>query len=241
MSWIISKALNQAYENSRCLQGQAAESWEGSSLGGEPSAPLSENPTPQAFLSPDKMTAFSRLSRFGMKFAPLTADRGEDLLMWYRAVSLARTFHAPEREQDLTESGAGCGWKWPESSVKFDLATCSWKTRQCSLLEGLDEFSGTWPRWGIMRDGECFPLPPLVPSMSGNGYSYLPTPTCHNAKEGNYPAEHQRNTPLLATHAGGKINPEWTEWLMGWPHGWTDLSQSGTANFQKWSALHGEF
>jgi hypothetical protein len=23
--------------------------------------------------------------------------------------------------------------------------------------------------------------------------------------------------------AGGKLNPNWTEWLMGWPIGWTDL------------------
>jgi hypothetical protein len=24
-------------------------------------------------------------------------------------------------------------------------------------------------------------------------------------------------------HNGGKLNPLWTEWLMGWPIGWTDL------------------
>jgi hypothetical protein len=22
---------------------------------------------------------------------------------------------------------------------------------------------------------------------------------------------------------GGKLNPDWVEWLMGWPLGWTDL------------------
>ena len=98
MSWIISKALNQAYENSRCLQGQAAESWGESSLGGEPSAPLSENPTPQAFLSPDKMTAFSRLSRFGMTFAPLMESRGEELLTWFRGAFPARTSAQQESE-----------------------------------------------------------------------------------------------------------------------------------------------
>ena len=51
----------------------------------------------------------------------------------------------------------------------------------------------------------------------------FPTPTAHNSKEGNYPSEHNRNTPSLATHAGGKLNPMWVEWLMGWPLGWTDL------------------
>jgi hypothetical protein len=24
-------------------------------------------------------------------------------------------------------------------------------------------------------------------------------------------------------HNGGKLNPTWTEWLMGWPLEWTDL------------------
>ena len=51
----------------------------------------------------------------------------------------------------------------------------------------------------------------------------FPTPTSHNSKEGAHPSEFNRNTPSLATHAGGKLNPTWVEWLMGWPLGWTDL------------------
>lgn len=51
----------------------------------------------------------------------------------------------------------------------------------------------------------------------------FPTPTSHNSKEGAYPAEYTRKTPSLATHAGGKLNPMWVEWLMGWLLGWTDL------------------
>ena len=55
------------------------------------------------------------------------------------------------------------------------------------------------------------------------GQRMFPTPTAHNAKECNSPSEKNRNTPTLATHAGGKLNPMWVEWLMGWPLGWTDL------------------
>lgn len=51
-----------------------------------------------------------------------------------------------------------------------------------------------------------------------------PTPTAHNAKEGGYPAEHTRNTPTLSAVAGGKLNPRWVEWLMGFPDNHTDLS-----------------
>jgi len=50
-----------------------------------------------------------------------------------------------------------------------------------------------------------------------------PTPTAHNFKETNAPSEKNRNTPTLAAQAGGKLNPPWVEWLMGWPIGWTDL------------------
>jgi DNA (cytosine-5)-methyltransferase 1 len=55
-----------------------------------------------------------------------------------------------------------------------------------------------------------------------------PTPTAHNAKEGGFPAEYERNTPTLAAQAGGSLNPTWVEWLMGWPLGWTDLKPLAT-------------
>ena len=50
-----------------------------------------------------------------------------------------------------------------------------------------------------------------------------PTPTARNAKEGGYPAEHERNTPTLAAVAGGQLNPQWVSWLMGFPVDWCDL------------------
>jgi len=59
-----------------------------------------------------------------------------------------------------------------------------------------------------------------------------PTPTAHNSKEGGFPAEYTRNTPSLTAeatqadnkpHSSGSLNPQWVEWLMGYPEGWTDL------------------
>jgi hypothetical protein len=54
---------------------------------------------------------------------------------------------------------------------------------------------------------------------------FWPTPTAHLAKETNAPSESTRNTPTLTAQAGGKLNPTWVEWLMGWPLGWTNLKQ----------------
>jgi hypothetical protein len=48
-----------------------------------------------------------------------------------------------------------------------------------------------------------------------------PTPTAHNAKETNAPSEAERNTPTLAAQVGGRLNPKWVGWLMGFPIGFT--------------------
>jgi hypothetical protein len=37
-----------------------------------------------------------------------------------------------------------------------------------------------------------------------------------------------RTGPRLGEVLGGPPNPEWVEWLMGFPVGWTDLEPSGT-------------
>lgn len=50
----------------------------------------------------------------------------------------------------------------------------------------------------------------------------------------------------LSMSVGGKstpqmsLNPEWVEWLMGWPIGWTDLRPLEMGRFQQWCAAHGE-
>lgn len=39
----------------------------------------------------------------------------------------------------------------------------------------------------------------------------------------------------------GPLNPEWVEWLMGWPIGQTDLKPLATVRFQEWQQQHGSF
>jgi hypothetical protein len=276
MSWLYSQALVAEY---------LAEN----SLDGEQSAPLNGNPTPLAFLPPDKMTAFSRLSRSGTTFAPLTDDRGEDVLTWFLAGFPAKTSVAPERALESTENDLECGWKWHGSFAKWHPATSSWKTRQCSLLAGLDEFSETWPRWGSMQDGECLEqkipsgilaIRSRITSVSVCGFTErVPTPTVcgnYNRKGASktsgdglathckrYPtpqASDNRDRGNLGSGAiqrrkekgkqiglsqsvsdqSGALNPQWTEWLMGWPIEWTDLEPLETARFQAWLRSHGE-
>jgi DNA (cytosine-5)-methyltransferase 1 len=316
MSWLYSQVLVEEYLGD-------------TSLDGEQSVPLNGNPIQQAYCAPDKMTDFSRLSRFGMTYKPLTADHGEELLTLYLAAFHAKTLAQQEKAQELTGNEAGCGEKWRASFTRYDPDSSLWRTHQCSLLGGLDEFLETWPQWGLMRDGECWeqqmlaqtirgtefglspngvdsfhtpnttgldggsnsrkalrkkmekwPTPTVMDSITRSKESwekaqfrprqgknliklgdiqYWPTPTAHMAKETNAPSKHNRNTPTLTAQVnwptprtkgmcggsgswdllnknttkeearqmgagnGGKLNPMWVEWLMGWPLGWTDL------------------
>ena len=143
-------------------------------LDGEQSAPLNGKPIQQAYCAPDKMTAFSRLSRFGMTFKPLMEDRGQELLTLYLAAFHVPTSVPQEKAQELMEKPLECGAKWHGSFVKYDPVTSSWKTHQCSLAGDLDEFLETWPQWGLMRGGECWEHQTLERSMKGSESGLLP-------------------------------------------------------------------
>jgi len=154
MSWLYSQALVAEYS--------AANSSDG-----EQSAPLSGSHTQQAYCAPDKMTGFSKLSRYGMTYRPLTDIRGEELLMSFREAFHVPTSAQQEKGQELTEKPLECGEKWRASFTKYDLDLSLWKTHQCSLLGDLEEFSETWPQWGLMRDGECWEQRTLEQTIRG--------------------------------------------------------------------------
>jgi hypothetical protein len=267
MSWLFSQVLVEEYLGENFLDG-------------EQFVPLNGNPTPQAYCAPDKMTKFSKLSRFGMTYKPLTDDLGEELLTLYLADFHARTYPLQEKAMDLMESDQECGEKWHGLLARFDPDSHLWRTVQCSLLEDLNESLQTLPQWGMTVGGELYLLPTLVQTTNENEYgywltptataisgrssqameyrtkqresqghqtvqpgnlaeqvmysgqipckdmknpTYWPTPTAHMAKETNAPSEANRNEPSMASRVGGKLNPTWVEWLMGWPLGWTDL------------------
>ena len=71
-----------------------------------------------------------------------------------RRISLPRTFPQLEKELESRANAlGGFGERWPGWLAKYDQDLSLWKTPQCSLLEDYIEFSETWPKWGMMRDG----------------------------------------------------------------------------------------
>ena len=157
MSWLFSQALVEEYLGDTCLDG-------------EQSVPLNGRNIQQAYCAPDKMTDFSSLSRFGMMFKPLTEQAGEELLMSYQAAFRVKTLAQQEKGEASKPKEAECGKKWQELLAKLDLNTLLWKTAQCSLLEDLEQSLQTWPRWGSMRNGECYRQPMLAQTILGKEF-----------------------------------------------------------------------
>ena len=174
MSWLYSQVLVEEYLGDISLDGEQCVQSSGSS-------------TPQAYCAPDKMMDFSRLSRFGMTFKPLTESRGEELLTLYREAFHAKTSQPQEKVLELMESEAECGEKWRGSFTKYDPDSSMWRTHQCSLLGDLEPFSETWPQWGLMRNGECWEQTTLERTIRGTGYGSgqnWPTPNAWDGKRG---------------------------------------------------------
>lgn len=301
MSFIFSRALAAEFSLDNCSDADAF-------------VLSSANPTPKPSSSRGKTTARSPLSRFGMTCAPLTDGLGAESLMSWLAAFRARTSVLPVAAMASKVSAPGSGRKWLGSFARYDPAASRWKTAQCSLLGGSEEFLETWPRWGSMRNGESFLRPtwtPLIFGSESGSQPIYPAPVAidagsgrinkslgPNAKErptlalmakrslwptptvcGNYNRKgasatagdglataviKQFRTPNASDGAkwsnqsqaereakgqqvrlchqlgvGGLLNPEWVEWLMGWPIGHTALEPLATDKYREWQQQHG--
>lgn len=115
------------------------------------------------------------------------------------------------------------------------------------------------PTLGAMAKFNLWPTPTVkgnynrkgLSSKSGDGLATAvlrwPTPTArdyrgvHRTERGRERRlENARGVPLNEA-AGGLLNPNWVEWLMGWPIGWTALQPLGMDKFREWLQQHGGY
>ncbi len=146
-----------------------------------------------------------------------------------------------------TASAAACGTTRRASLAKYDPGSHTLKTAQLSLAEDLTESCATLPASGLMRDGEIWELPTLAPRTCVSAPGFWPTPVASAAK-GSSPKALTRKSGRDRTrdrldHAvmasdGGQLNPQWVEWLMGWPIGHTALEPLETGRYQEWQQQH---
>lgn len=120
-------------------------------------------------VSQSETTTADGLSEKSAKFA---------IASWLRQVSHVNRFQLQEsKEQKATPEI--CGQIPSESFARYDRDTRFWRMSQLCLpaLMGIsDEYSETWPRAGIMLDGELYRQPMWEYPISERGFGYWPTP-----------------------------------------------------------------
>ena len=193
----------------------------------------------------------------GTMLKPLTENHGEEKLTSCAADFPAKTLATLERKKELPENEVDFGKKCGEWFAKYDRIMCSWKIRQLWLFADLDTSLEIWPRWGMMRNGECFRLPMLEHDTSVQDGGALLTVTKFDS---HYSPNSAANNTLtmwakslgigvardgillgIAPEAKGTIlNPCFCESLMLWPNRWTALQPLEMGKFQAWLRSHGK-
>jgi len=145
--------------------------------------------------------------------------------------SPAKTSPSPERAKALRVSAAAYGRSLPVLLASFDHATRSWKTSQICLDGGLTEFSETWPRSGMTRNGIAYRLPPLAPLTEEIASGLWPTPTLPNGGRSVAHVDEWRGRS--AYHKGKKVQVDLNQAVKLWPTP-TRVTNSGGAALCKW-------
>jgi hypothetical protein len=102
-----------------------------------------------------------------------------------------------------------------------------WKTWQPLGPAAKNEWSKNWPRSGMTVAGTCYPLTTWERRTSEtDGSSLLPTPSAssYGTNKGGAAGRVGKERPSLQTmakRAGGKLDPRFVEWMMGYPKTWT--------------------
>lgn len=146
--------------------------------------------------------------------------------------SLARTSALLEKVSELSVREAAYGLKCSELYGKLDLNTCSLKTAQCSLFGDSSKSYATFPKSGMMRNGNVYLAPTLAYNRIGSDYIVLPTPaksTANGALKNRYFGSPTYRGNLHEYIRDGEQDsqyphPALLESLMGFPIGWTERS-----------------
>ena len=218
MSWLFSRVLVEACLPRKCLDSEqfALSSWIG---------------TADAFLHSDKMMdALEPHSRYGMTFVPLTADRGEALLMSSLEDFLVRLTAAPQQEKTRQMIfGRKCVESWQMSLPGASLPKTSAELQSTKPQTTLSRWVTKPKQFSLVRQT-------WVQITYGKDIGYLHTPTT----KANYCANSMQKWASCRAwkQVFGRATPEIHEYLMGWPTGWSDIKPLATDKFQQWQQQH---
>ncbi len=192
--------------------------------------------------------------QYGMMYPHSTGGHGKVKPMSCVVDFPARILVALGKAKESMVKEAASGGIWHELLMRYNLNTCLLRTHHCLFEEDLLMSSVVLPAWGMMQDGVFLERMILEVGISVSDAGYWPTPL----KEEGPGGKHKKLTDVIAIKEGfrpryynmdgmegrkvftGKANPDWVEWLMGWPVGWTnDCKELETDRFQSWRQQHG--
>lgn len=213
--------------------------------------------------SKDKKTELCHDSQFGMMYQHLTESHGTELQKLFVVDSHVKTFPQQDTGKDCLEKGLDCGQKWQGSLAKWSRDMFSWRTHQLSLITDSEPFSESYPRWGIMQDGEFWELTiqdyhttaigaGLLPTVVKNeGAAFLGGPLRSTETWKDADRLSHRLIGLWMNFADREMNgrikkkiachPIFAEWMMGWPEMWSGSLELETDKFQAWLHSHSKF
>ncbi len=221
------------------------------------SATSTTTTTASGCCKPESETDCSTTPRSGMTSEHSTGDPGVDA--WILSLRDSRASHSPAPASDEAQSINETSGPTPFASLK----RCGqrgfyWKTHPSyDALDGKritprrrkpitsGRYLATWPAAGSMRSGVCYPREPLERTTAAGGSGLLPTPLARDYRSGKGKQKRQGSPALsevLMSEAGGGsglLNPDFVEWMMGWPIGWTESKPLDAAKFRWWLRQHG--
>ena len=192
---------------------------------------------------------------------PPTFDQWPD--WWILSLVATRAKHTQllGKERELVVART-CGQTPDEPYVRLDQPLSSGRTPWDGSGTLSSESYLTYKQWDTkLRRQKYGPPPSWVRDILGNDSSYLPTPKnrtgddaqTHSGKRHRTVDDYlatpsvasatggqtsrggtRRGEKLLQGQLGGPANPEWIEWFIGLPIGWTDLEPLATESFQRW-------
>ena len=168
-----------------------------------------------------------------------------------KLTSLHLAIHANplvQQEEDLVnQTQDTCGLTSGDTLNQLDLFGASLKTSKDTSLLDSEKSLATWKALVIKRRGEYSQRVKLALLTREKESTSWPTATVFDVTGGSYPTElvngqwrskHSKdpNSPwygaklrdAVEKHENhtGKLNPDWVEWLMGVPTGWTEYDYS---------------
>ena len=132
----------------------------------------------------------------------------------------------------LTDATRGDGGKgrssWPTPTVSHAVRGNHDEPIEEFQQRVLNYESGKYPG----KPGESLGIAVRIDERQSCGS--WPTPTTQDGQNNGGPAQSERNSLPLNAQVGGRLNPDWVEWLMGWPVGWTSLDPLPAERMCEW-------